>query len=45
MPIMFVTSLEETEDEAQGFEVGGVDYITKPIRSAVSGRGSVRISN
>ncbi len=35
IPVIFVTSLEETEDEARGFEVGGVDYITKPIRSAV----------
>lgn len=35
MPIVFVTSLEETADEAQGFAVGGVDYIAKPIRPAI----------
>lgn len=31
IPIIFVTALGEVEDEARGFEVGGVDYITKPI--------------
>jgi diguanylate cyclase (GGDEF)-like protein len=31
VPVIFVTSLEEVADEARGFEVGGVDYITKPI--------------
>ena len=30
-PVIFVTALGEVEDEARGFEVGGVDYITKPI--------------
>jgi len=31
-PVIFVTASEEIEDETQGFEVGGVDYITKPIQ-------------
>lgn len=31
IPIIFVTAMGENEDEARGFEVGGVDYITKPI--------------
>lgn len=31
IPIIFVTAKGENEDEAKGFEVGGVDYITKPI--------------
>jgi two-component system sensor histidine kinase/response regulator len=31
IPVIFVTALGEVEDEARGFEVGGVDYITKPI--------------
>ena len=35
IPVIFVTALEETADEAHGFAVGGVDYITKPIRPAV----------
>lgn len=31
IPVIFVTSLDEPADEALGFEVGGVDYVTKPI--------------
>lgn len=31
IPVVFVTAMGEIEDEAKGFEVGGVDYITKPI--------------
>lgn len=31
IPVIFVTAMGEVEDEARGFEVGGVDYITKPI--------------
>lgn len=34
-PVIFVTSLEESHDEAKGFEVGGVDYITKPVNPIV----------
>lgn len=32
IPIIFITSLSDTEDKIQGFDVGGVDYITKPIQ-------------
>lgn len=35
IPVIFVTALSEDNDEAAGFEAGGVDYITKPISSAV----------
>ncbi|WP_394493475.1 response regulator [Shewanella sp. ENK2] len=35
IPVIFVTALSETEDEAQGFELGAVDYITKPVSPAV----------
>jgi diguanylate cyclase (GGDEF)-like protein len=35
IPVIFVTALEQTADEAQGFAVGAVDYITKPIRPSV----------
>lgn len=35
IPVIFVTSLEEMQDEATGFAVGAVDYITKPIRAPI----------
>jgi diguanylate cyclase (GGDEF)-like protein len=35
VPVIFVTSLDQTADETRGFEAGGVDYITKPIRPSV----------
>lgn len=31
IPVVFVTSMSEVEDEQKGFESGGVDYITKPV--------------
>lgn len=31
VPIIFVSSLDETPDIVRGFEAGGVDYVTKPI--------------
>jgi len=31
IPVVFVTSMSEVEDERRGFESGGVDYITKPV--------------
>lgn len=35
VPVIFVTSLAEFEDEARGLALGAVDYITKPIRPAI----------
>lgn len=35
IPVIFVTALSEEQDEAQGFAIGGVDYITKPVSPAV----------
>ncbi|WP_282338381.1 HD domain-containing phosphohydrolase [Pseudomonas sp. PS02288] len=31
IPVIFVTALADTDDEAKGFEVGAVDYITEPV--------------
>lgn len=31
IPVIFLTALTETVDKMRGFELGGVDYITKPI--------------
>lgn len=31
IPIMFLSSLEEVEDKAKGFEAGANDYLTKPF--------------
>lgn len=31
IPVIFVTSMSDVEDETMGFEVGAVDYITKPV--------------
>ncbi|WP_286234995.1 response regulator [Thalassotalea sediminis] len=35
IPVIFVTALNHETDEAQGFEIGAVDYITKPVSPAV----------
>jgi len=32
IPVIFITAKTDVEDLARGFEVGGVDYITKPIK-------------
>lgn len=34
IPVIFITALNEIEDKTRGFEVGGVDYITKPFHVA-----------
>jgi phosphoserine phosphatase RsbU/P len=31
IPIMFLSALEDVQDKARGFEVGGNDYLTKPF--------------
>lgn len=31
IPVIFMTALSMTEDELRGFELGAVDYITKPL--------------
>src|SRR6056297_1638303 len=32
VPVLFLSALTETEDKLRGFDVGGVDYITKPLQ-------------
>jgi putative two-component system response regulator len=34
IPVIFVTAMLDVEDESRGFELGAVDYITKPISPA-----------
>lgn len=31
IPVIFMTALTDTDDKVQGFKVGGVDYVTKPL--------------
>lgn len=35
IPVIFVTALGDSQDEVVGFDIGGVDYITKPISPPV----------
>ncbi|MBF0471305.1 MAG: response regulator, partial [Gammaproteobacteria bacterium] len=35
IPVIFLTAKSEDEDEARGFALGAVDYITKPIRPSI----------
>ncbi len=35
IPVIFVTARTEDEDEKRGLDIGGVDYITKPISAAI----------
>ncbi len=32
IPVIFVTALDATENEEHGFELGAIDYITKPVK-------------
>ena len=36
IPVIFITSRTGEEDEAKGFEAGGVDYITKPFSPVIT---------
>jgi len=35
IPVIFVTGLNNEEDEEKGLELGAADYITKPFRSSI----------
>ncbi|MES9966983.1 MAG: response regulator, partial [Sedimenticola sp.] len=35
IPVIFVTAMNEVEDERKGLELGAVDYITKPYSPAI----------
>ncbi|MCF8167388.1 MAG: two-component system response regulator [Rhodoferax sp.] len=35
IPVIFVTAMNEVEDERKGLDLGAVDYITKPISPAI----------
>lgn len=35
IPVIFITAMNEVQDETKGFEVGAVDFITKPISPAI----------
>jgi len=35
IPVIFVTSMSEVDDETKGLQVGAIDYITKPISPAI----------
>lgn len=35
IPVIFVTAMTEFESERRGFELGAVDYITKPVMPAI----------
>lgn len=35
IPVIFITAMTDESDEMKGFELGAVDYITKPFRPSV----------
>ena len=35
IPVIFVTAMEDAADEEQGFALGAVDYIHKPVKPAI----------
>ena len=35
IPVIFVTALSDERDEAEGFDAGAIDYVTKPVSPVV----------
>lgn len=45
IPVIFITAMSETDNKTRGFELGAVDYITKPFHAAeVSARVHTHLS-
>ena len=42
IPVIFVTAMDRQEDELQGLNAGGIDYLAKPIRPQIV---STRVAN
>jgi diguanylate cyclase (GGDEF)-like protein len=42
IPVIFVTAMDQEEDETRGLEIGAIDYITKPFRPPIV---RARVSN
>ncbi|UPU35680.1 response regulator [Geomonas paludis] len=38
IPVIFISALYEEVDETRGFEMGAVDFITKPVKPAILAR-------
>jgi len=35
IPVIFLTGMDQEEDEAKGLSLGAIDYVTKPLRPAI----------
>jgi CheY-like chemotaxis protein len=35
IPIIFLTAMDQTDDETEGFDLGAADYIRKPVNPAI----------
>ena len=40
IPVIFITALDDSQDETAGFDAGAVDYITKPVSPPVVRAGA-----